>query len=71
MGGNYWWIWTILAAIFVVAEILSAGFFLLWFGIGAGVAAVLALLGAGFAWQIVAFIGVSLGLLVMVRYELP
>ena len=44
---NYWWIWMILAALFVVGEIFTAGFFLLWFGIGAAVSGVIALLGLG------------------------
>ncbi|RZV46122.1 MAG: NfeD family protein [Acidimicrobiia bacterium] len=36
------WFWTVLAAILVVGEIFSPGFFLLPFGIGAAAAAVLA-----------------------------
>lgn len=55
-----WWIWMIIAAIFVVGEIFTAGFFLLWFGVGAAVAGVLALLGLSFGWQLVAFVVVSL-----------
>lgn len=55
-----WWIWMIIAALFVVGEIFTAGFFLLWFGIGAAVAGVLALLGLSFGWQLAAFAVVSL-----------
>lgn len=62
-----WWIWMAMAAIFVVAEILTAGFFLLWFGIGAAVAGVLALLGVGAGWQWGAFIVVSLALFAVSR----
>jgi membrane protein implicated in regulation of membrane protease activity len=54
-----WWIWMILAAFFIVAEIFTAGFFLLWFGVGAAVAGVLALFGVGFGWQLGAFVLVS------------
>ena len=54
-----WWIWMAIAAAFVVGEIFTAGFFLLWFGIGAAVAGVLALLGLGFGWQLGAFVVVS------------
>ena len=54
-----WYIWMIIAALFVVGEIFTAGFFLLWFGVGAAVAGVLALLGLGFAWQMGAFVLVS------------
>lgn len=57
----------ILAAVFVVAEILTAGFFLLWFGVGAAVAGVLALLGVGAVWQLLAFVVVSLVLFLSSR----
>jgi len=59
MPTNIWWIWMIIAAFFVVAEIFTAGFFLLWFGVGAAVAGVMALLGLGFGWQLGAFVIVS------------
>ena len=62
-----WWIWMIIAAIFVVGEIFTAGFFLLWFGVGAVVAGVLALLGLSFGWQLASFAVVSLVLFVMSR----
>jgi membrane protein implicated in regulation of membrane protease activity len=55
-----WWIWMIIAAIFVVGEIFTAGFFLLWFGVGAAVAGILALLGLSFGWQLGVFAIVSL-----------
>lgn len=54
-----WYIWMIIAALFVVGEIFTAGFFLLWFGIGAAVAGVLALFGLGHVWQLGAFVLVS------------
>jgi len=60
MTMNIWWIWMILAAVFIVGEIFTAAFFLLWFGVGAAVAGVLALLGVGFGWQLGVFIVVSL-----------
>jgi membrane protein implicated in regulation of membrane protease activity len=59
MNPDYWWVWMIVAAVFVVGEIFTAGFFLLVFGIGAAVAGVLALFDLGAAWQWVAFIVVS------------
>jgi membrane protein implicated in regulation of membrane protease activity len=59
MGIKIWWLWMALAAIFVVGEIFTAGFFLLWFGIGAAAAGILALVGLGPAWQLGAFVIVS------------
>jgi membrane protein implicated in regulation of membrane protease activity len=54
-----WWIWMALAAAFVVGEMFTAGFFLLWFGVGAAAAGLLALLGLSFPWQLGAFVVVS------------
>jgi membrane protein implicated in regulation of membrane protease activity len=62
-----WYIWMIIAALFVVGEIFTAGFFLLWFGIGAAVAGVLALFGLGYIWQLGAFVLVSGVLFVVSR----
>lgn len=58
--GTWFWIWAVAAVVLTVAEIFTAGFFMLPFGIGAAVAAVLALTGQSLMWQWVAFIGVSL-----------
>ncbi len=54
-----WWIWMVLAALFIIGEIFTAGFFILWFGIGAAVAGILALLGLHAGWQWGSFILVS------------
>jgi len=51
-----WWIWMALAAILLIAEIFTAGFFLLWFSIGAAGAGILALLGVGRPGQLAVFI---------------
>jgi len=59
MKFEVWWIWMAVAAFFVIAEIFTAGFFLLWFGIGAAVAGLLALLKFGAVWQWASFIIVS------------
>lgn len=59
MHPKVWLIWFILAAIFIVAEMLTPGFFLLWFGIGALVAAVLAYLRFNPVWQWLVFLVVS------------
>ena len=67
MPAHYWWIWIIVATVFVVAEILTAGFFLLWFGVGAAVAGVLTLMGLGATWQLAAFVVVSFVLFLFSR----
>lgn len=56
---TWFWIWAITAAMLLVGEIFTAGFFMLPFGVGAGVAAVAAVVGLGLAWQWTAFIVVS------------
>ena len=48
-----------IAAFFVIAEIFTMGFFLLWFGVGAAIAGILALLGFGVGWQLGSFIVIS------------
>jgi membrane protein implicated in regulation of membrane protease activity len=60
MDANYWWIWMIVAAAFVIGEIFTAGFFLLWFAVGSAVAGLLAYLGFGMAGQLGAFVVLSL-----------
>jgi membrane protein implicated in regulation of membrane protease activity len=64
---NFWWIWMILAALFVVGEIFTAAFFLLWFGVGAAVAGFLALMGVGAGWQLGVFVVVSFVLFAVSR----
>ena len=54
-----WWIWMIIAALFIVGEIFTQGFFILWFGVGAAAAGILSLLGLGIGWQLAAFVVVS------------
>ena len=67
MGIQIWWIWLIIAAVFVVGEIFTAGFFLLWFGIGALLAGIAALAGLSSAWQWGIFVVVSLVLFLISR----
>jgi len=54
-----WLIWMAVAAVFIIGEIFTLGFFLLWFGIGAAVAGILAIFGLGGSWQWGAFAVVS------------
>jgi len=62
-----WLIWAVLAAAFLVGEIFTAGFFLLWFGVGAAAAAVLARLGLGASYQWGSFALISGALVVLSR----
>lgn len=63
-----WVIWLIIAAIFIAVEVFTPGFFLLWFGVGAAVAAIMALLGVGnFAAQMLVFLIVSVALVIASR----
>lgn len=62
-----WWIWMALAAAFIIGEIFTPGFFLLWFGIGAIVASILAILGLGMGWQWGAFLIIASVLFVISR----
>jgi membrane protein implicated in regulation of membrane protease activity len=67
MDPRFWWIWAILAALFIVGEIVTTGFFLLWFGIGAAAAALVGLLGLGAAPQWAVFVILSAVLVLMSR----
>lgn len=63
----WFWIWLGLAAILIVGEIFTAGFFMLPFGLGAAVAAGLAFVDAPLIWQWVVFLAVSAILLLSLR----
>ena len=60
MDNELWrWVWTILAVAAAIAEIFTAGFFLLPIAIGAGGAAILAWFGVDAIAQWLVFFGVS------------
>ena len=67
MTFGLWLIWMVVAAVFIIGEIFTLGFFLLWFGIGAAVAGILAIFGLGGSWQWGAFVVVSGVLFVLSR----
>ncbi len=56
----FFWGWLILALVFFVGELLTVGFFLVAFGVGAALAGVVALLGFGLFWQFGVFVVVSM-----------
>ncbi len=67
MNFEVWWVWAGFAALFIIGEIFTAGFFILWFGIGAIVAAIFAFFGFGPGWQWGSFAIVSGVLLAVSR----
>lgn len=62
MPQEMWWTWIILAVVLAIGEMFHAGFFLLWFAIGAAVAGVTAYMNLSPGVQMVTFIIVSGGL---------
>lgn len=60
-----WWIWFIMAAVMAIGELFTAGFFLLWFAVGAAIAGIMDALGLGAGWQWATFVIVS-GILVAI-----
>lgn len=61
------WAWVVLAILFSTAEIFTAGFFLICFGVGAASAGVAGFLGASVEWQFAIFVMVSAVAVVLVR----
>ncbi len=65
---NYLWIlWLVLGVVLIVAEVFTLGFVLLWFGVAAVAAAVVAILGGGYVSQFLVFAIVSIALTAMSR----
>jgi membrane protein implicated in regulation of membrane protease activity len=62
-----WIIWIVIGVIFIVAEIFTLGFVLLWFGIGALLAGLMNLLGFGYVTQFLVFAVVSTVLTLLSR----
>ena len=65
---NLQWLWVVAAVFLAIGELLTAGFFLLPFAVGAVVAAILAFLGVGLIWQLLAFVVVSIGFLALLQH---
>ncbi len=59
MADKIWLLWMILGAILLIGEMLTVGFFLLWFSVGAFLAGAIALLGLSRFWQLLVFVVVS------------
>lgn len=59
--------WLLIAAILIVFELISLGLTTIWFAGGAFVASIAAIAGAGLPVQIILFLVVSIGLLLITR----
>lgn len=62
-----WVGWIVVAVVCFIAEMITPSFFIAWFGVGAVVAAFLALFGMSFGWQIGMFIVVGVVLVVFTK----
>jgi membrane protein implicated in regulation of membrane protease activity len=62
-----WIVWVIFGVVMIVAEVFTSGFVLLWFGVGALIAAFLGLVGVGIPLQILTFVVVSVALIALSR----
>ena len=61
------WLWVGAAVLLGIGELLTAGFFLLPFAVGAAAAAILAFLGVTFALQLVTFVVISVVFLAVLQ----
>ena len=57
-----WIVWTVLGVIFIIAEVFTSGFVLLWFGVGALAAALTGFVGFSYPLQFLVFFIVSIAL---------
>lgn len=55
-----WVIWLIFAAVFIIAEVFTHGFFIFWFGVGAAAAGLVAAFDVAAYWQWIVFVVVTL-----------
>ena len=62
-----WLIWVVIALFFIILEIFTAGFAVACFSFGAIAAAIVAALGGGLAWQLIAFSVITFLAFVTVR----
>lgn len=63
----WFWVWVVLAAVLIVGEMFTAGFFLLPFGIAAAMTAALAFVGVPIGWQWAVFLVMSVILMFSLR----
>jgi len=62
-----WIVWVVAGVAFAIAEVFTLGFVLLWFGVGAIAASLVALAGLSVTLQVIVFLAVSIALTVASR----
>ncbi len=67
MEWGYLWLWVIMAGVFLVGEIFTAAFFLFWFGLAAGITAIVSMFGVDPVWQLAIFVVLSVILVMISR----
>lgn len=67
MEDQWQWWWVGAAVVLGIGELLTAGFFLLPFAVGAAAAAILAFMGVSFALQLVTFVVISVVFLAVLQ----
>ena len=67
MSDLVWIVWAVLGVVFVIAEIFTTGFVLLWFGVGALLAAFVGAAGGGYGLQFMTFFASSVLLTILSR----
>lgn len=67
MESLIWIAWAVLGVVFVIAEVFTTGFVLLWFGVGALLAAFVGAAGGGYGLQFLTFFAVSVLLTILSR----
>ncbi len=66
ISSNLWQLWTVIAVGCLIMELVSGGFFIICFSVGA-VAAAIATLAGGLGWQVLAFVVFSALSIFLVR----
>lgn len=61
------WVWIITSAVLLIGEVLSPGYFMLPFGVGAASAAVMNAFGGTAEWQWISFVAVTSVVMVVLQ----
>jgi len=61
------WVWAVAAVVLLAGEVLSPGYFMLPFGVGAACAAIASALGTSAGWQWIFFVGIASVLMITLQ----